>query len=175
MESCTSQATCWPRDCASAHGIDGEQRRLGLDVMHVLRIIDGGIAHRGFDRLRDLLHHRRPADVLRQELGAHRGSDRQARLRCRAALAVLGEDGRVRGDDAVAAARPHHRDGGNLPFAALAVPLQRAAQPPLPSVLPMTAITSSAVNCPRAMHASSPEASCTVLSSTFATSIAIRP
>src|SRR5215472_15125029 len=47
--------------------------------------------------------------------------------------------------------------------------------PPLPSVLPMTAITSSAVNWPRAMQASSPEASCTVLSSTFATSIAIRP
>src|SRR5262249_16750807 len=47
--------------------------------------------------------------------------------------------------------------------------------PPLPSVLPMTAITSSAVNWPRAMQASSPEASCTVLSSTFATSIAIPP
>src|SRR5215831_2310402 len=47
--------------------------------------------------------------------------------------------------------------------------------PPLPSVLPITAITSSAANCPRAMHASSPEASCTVLSSIFATSIAIRP
>src|SRR5215471_13438599 len=47
--------------------------------------------------------------------------------------------------------------------------------PPLPSVLPMTAITSSALNCPRAMQASSPEASCTVLSSIFATSIAIRP
>src|SRR5260370_11469712 len=47
--------------------------------------------------------------------------------------------------------------------------------PPLPSVLPMTAITSSAANWPRAMHASSPDASCTVLSSIFATSIAIRP
>src|SRR5262245_10795751 len=47
--------------------------------------------------------------------------------------------------------------------------------PPLPSVFPMTAITSSAPNCPRAMHASSPEASCTVLSSTFATSIANSP
>src|SRR5258708_12850345 len=47
--------------------------------------------------------------------------------------------------------------------------------PPLPSVLPMTAITSSAANWTRAMQASSPEASCTVLSSIFATSIAIRP
>src|SRR5262252_6032702 len=111
-----------------ADRIDSEQRRLGLDVMHVLRIIDGGIAHRGFDRLGDLLHHRQPADVLRQELGAHRGPDRQARLRCRAGLTVLGEDGRVWRDDAVAAARPHHRDGGDLRFAALAVPLQRAAK-----------------------------------------------
>jgi hypothetical protein len=94
--------------------------------MHVLRIIDGGIAHRGFNRLRDLLHHRRPADILGQEFGAHGGSDRQARLRCRAGFAVPGEHGRVRGDDAVAAARPDHRDGGDLRFAALAVPLQRA-------------------------------------------------
>ena len=47
-----------------AHGIDGEQRRLGLDVMHVLRIVDAGVAHRGFHRIRDLLDHRRPADVL---------------------------------------------------------------------------------------------------------------
>ena len=49
----------------------------------------------------------------------------------------------------------------------------KSLTPPLPSVLPMTAITSSAVNWPLAMQASSPEASCTVLSSTFATSIAI--
>jgi len=34
----------------------------------------------------------------------------------------------MRRDDAVAAARPHHRDGGDLRFAALAVPLQRAAK-----------------------------------------------
>src|SRR5215813_12155513 len=111
-----------------ADRIDGEQRGLGLNVMHVLRIIDGGIAHRGFDRLRDLLHHRRPTDVLRQEFGAHGGPDRQAGLRCRAGLAVLGEHGRVWRDDAVAAARPDHRDGGDLRFAALAVALQRAAK-----------------------------------------------
>src|SRR5207253_2932454 len=49
----------------------------------------------------------------------------------------------------------------------------KSLTPPLPSVLPMTAITSSAVNCPPAMHASNPEASWTVLSSIFTTSIAI--
>src|SRR5262249_59003541 len=32
------------------------------------------------------------------------------------------------GDDPVAAARPDHRDGGDLRFAALAVPLQRPAK-----------------------------------------------
>src|SRR6266545_3621874 len=49
----------------------------------------------------------------------------------------------------------------------------KSLTPPLPSVLPMTAITSSAVNCPPAMHASNPAASWTVLSSIFTTSIAI--
>src|ERR1700738_643417 len=46
----------------------------------------------------------------------------------------------------------------------------KSLTPPLPSVLPMTAITSSAVNCRAARHASSPDASCTLLSSTLATS-----
>src|ERR1700704_6200446 len=45
--------------------------------------------------------------------------------------------------------------------------------PPLPSVLPITAMTWSAVNCPLRIQASSPEASCTLFSSTFATSMAI--
>src|SRR5262249_61923550 len=94
-----------------------KQRGLGLNLMHVLRIIDGGIAHRGFDRLRDLLHHRRPTDVLRQEFGAHGGPDRQAGLRCRAGLAVLCGHGRVWRDDALAAAPPDPTDGGELPFA----------------------------------------------------------
>src|SRR5262245_26476463 len=49
----------------------------------------------------------------------------------------------------------------------------KSLTPPLPSVLPMTAITSSAVNCPALIRSSTPLASCTVLSSTFATSIAI--
>src|ERR1700730_11017938 len=46
----------------------------------------------------------------------------------------------------------------------------KSLTPPLPSVLPMTAITSSAVNCPAAGHAYSPDAYCTLLSSTLATS-----
>src|SRR4029077_9073634 len=45
--------------------------------------------------------------------------------------------------------------------------------PPLPSVLPITAMTWSAVNWPWRIQASSPEASCTLFSSTFATSMAI--
>ena len=49
----------------------------------------------------------------------------------------------------------------------------KSLTPPLPSVLPMTAITSSAVNRPAARHASRPDASCTLLSSTFATSMDI--
>ena len=49
----------------------------------------------------------------------------------------------------------------------------KSLTPPLPSVLPITAITSSAANWPLAMHASRPDASLTVFNSTFATSIAI--
>src|SRR5712691_4934128 len=49
----------------------------------------------------------------------------------------------------------------------------KSLTPPLPSVLPMTATTSSAVNCPALIRFSRPLASCTDLSSTFATSIAI--
>src|SRR5262249_37454740 len=49
----------------------------------------------------------------------------------------------------------------------------KSLTPPLPSVLPMTATTSSAVNCPLAIQASRPDASLTVFTSIFATSIAI--
>ena len=49
----------------------------------------------------------------------------------------------------------------------------KSLTPPLPSVLPITAMTSSAANWPLAMQASRPDASLTVFSSTFATSIAI--
>src|SRR6058998_32982 len=48
----------------------------------------------------------------------------------------------------------------------------KSLTPPLPSVLP-TATTWSAVNWPARMRSSRPEASCTLLSSTFATSTAI--
>src|SRR6266404_5161286 len=50
----------------------------------------------------------------------------------------------------------------------------KSLTPPLPSVLPITAITSSAPNLPAAINPSRPLASWTVFSSTFATSIAIR-
>ncbi len=49
-----------------AHRLDGQERRLGLDVMHVLRIRDSSILHRRFDGIRNLRNHRRTADVLRQ-------------------------------------------------------------------------------------------------------------
>ena len=111
-----------------ANGIDGEQRGLGLDVVHVAGIVDASVAHRGLNRLRDLLDHRRPADILGQELRAQCSSDRQARFRGGAGPHVAGEHRRVRGDDAVAAARPHHGDRGDLRVAALAVPLQRPAK-----------------------------------------------
>ncbi len=49
----------------------------------------------------------------------------------------------------------------------------KSLTPPLPSVLPITAMTSSALNCPLRMQVSMPEASCTFFNSTLATSIAI--
>src|SRR6195256_1200614 len=49
----------------------------------------------------------------------------------------------------------------------------KSLTPPLPSVFPITAMTWSAVNFPLPIRSSTPLASCTVLSSTFATSIAI--
>src|SRR3989442_3890693 len=49
----------------------------------------------------------------------------------------------------------------------------RSLPPPLPAVFPTTATTWSAVNWPARMRSSRPEASWTLLSSTFATSTAI--
>ena len=49
----------------------------------------------------------------------------------------------------------------------------KSLTPPLPSVLPMTAMTSSAENCPFLIAASMPEASCTFFNSTLTTSMAI--
>ncbi len=69
------------------HGVDGQQRRFGLNVMDVLRIADAGIFHGGFHRGGDLIHHRRAADVFGQQFGAHGGADREPRLRLGSGLA----------------------------------------------------------------------------------------
>ena len=76
-------------------------------------------------------------------------------------LPLRGEHRRMRRDDAVAAARPHHRDLVRS-SASLRLPCfsstrrnawsarmrVKSLTPPLPSVLPITAMTSSAVNLP---------------------------
>ena len=69
-----------PRACASRAVVNGQQRRLGLHVMHVGRIVDAGVAHRRAHASGDLLDHRRPADIFGQHLGAHRSADHQPRL-----------------------------------------------------------------------------------------------
>ena len=94
-------------------GLEGQQRRLGLDVVHVGRVGDAGPLHRDLHPGGDLLDHRQPADVLGQDLLAHRVADRQPRLvggrrPCR--RRVRREDGRVRRDDPVGAAGPDDRD-----------------------------------------------------------------
>ena len=114
---------------ASAHQIDGgQERRLGLDVVHVLGVTDPGILHRQLDGVGDLLDHRRTADILGLQLDAERGADREARLRGRAGLVVAGKHGGMRGKDAVAAAGPHHRDVVDLGLGALAMLRQHAAE-----------------------------------------------
>ena len=85
-------------------GVDGEQRRLGLDVVDVLGIGNAGVLHRRAHALGDLLHHRRAADVLRLDRRAHGDADDEARLVGRAGLVVAGEDGGMGGNDAIAAA-----------------------------------------------------------------------
>ena len=109
-------------------GVDGEERRLGLDVVHVGRIVDAGVAHRGVHPLGDLLDHRRPADVFRQNLGAHRGADDETRFPRHSVFGVARENRRMRGYDAVAAARPDHRNLGDLLFRAAAEPSQHCAK-----------------------------------------------
>ena len=111
-----------------AHRLDGEQRRLSLHVVDVLRIVDAGVAHGVFDGGGDLLDHRGPADIFRKQHRTHRGAHRQPRFRSWAGLAVAREDCRVWGDDAVAAAGPHHRDLVDRLFAPLAVLEQHAAE-----------------------------------------------
>src|SRR5262245_41372614 len=101
--------------------VDGEQRRLGLHVVHVLRVLDARVLHRGPHALRDDLHHARSADVLGLQLCAHGGSYHQACLGRRARAAVPSEHGGVRGDDAVTTSRPHHGNRGDFRLAARAV------------------------------------------------------
>jgi hypothetical protein len=96
-----------------AHAVDGQQRRLGLDVVDVRRVVDAGIGHRRLDRIGHLLDHGRPADVLGQQLDAHGRPHHQARLVFRAGRVVPREHRGVRRHDAVAAARPHHGDLGD--------------------------------------------------------------
>ena len=96
--------------------------------MDVLRIVDSGVAHGIFDGGRDLLDHRRPADIFRKQHRTHRGAHCQPRFRSWAGLAVAREDCRVWGDDAVAAARPNHRDLVDRLFVPLAMLEQNAAE-----------------------------------------------
>ena len=63
-----------------------------------------------------------------KDLGAHRGADDQPRFVRRAGLGVAREHRRMRRDDAVAAARPHHRDFRDLGFGAAAELLQHRAE-----------------------------------------------
>ena len=79
-------------------------------------------------RIGDFLDHRRPADVFGQDFDAHRRADGEPRFRRRAGLGIAREHRRVRGDDAVAAARPDHRDFGDLLLRAAAELAQHRAK-----------------------------------------------
>src|SRR5262249_40708251 len=107
---------------------DREQGSLGLDVVHVLRIVDAGILHRRFHTLGDDLDHARAADVFGLKLGAHGGAGYQTWLAPGPPPVVLREHGRVRRDDAIAASGPHHRDRGDQGLAARAVLAQHVPE-----------------------------------------------
>ena len=96
--------------------------------MHVRRVLDAGVAHRGLHALRDLLHHGGAADIFGQQLGAHGGADGDAGLSGRPGLGVAGEYGRVRRNHAVAAAGPHHGNVRDVGFAAVAALLEHGAE-----------------------------------------------
>ena len=91
------------------HRVDRQQRRLGLHVMHVGRIVDARRLHRRAHGGGDLLHHRGPADVLGQELFAERSADGEPGTDRTDRSAHLREHRGVRSDHAVAAAGPDHR------------------------------------------------------------------
>ena len=110
------------------HRVDGEQRRLGLHVVDIRRVADARIGHRRAHPVRDLLHHRRPTDILRQDRRAQGGPHGEAQCVFGPGLDVAGEDGRMGGEHAVAAARPDHGDYADFVFAARAVLEEDAAE-----------------------------------------------
>ena len=110
------------------HGVDGEQRRLGLDVVDIRRIGDAGIGHRRTHPVGDRRNHRRTADVLGKDRRAHRGPHGEPRRIRRPRPVVAGEDGGVRREHAVAPARPDHGDFGDLALAPRAVREQDAPE-----------------------------------------------
>ena len=110
------------------NGIDCEQRRLGLHVVHIFGVIDTRVPHCISDGRSDLFDHRRPADIFREQLDAHGGTHDQTRLRSRAGLSIACKDRCVWGYDAVAAARPHHRNLIDCRLFALAVLEQSLAE-----------------------------------------------
>ena len=104
--------------------LEGEQRRLGLHVVHVGRVDDPRPLHRDLHAGGDLLDHRGPADVLGEDHVAHGDADRDPTPGS-VPDRVLGpagarEHGRVGGDHAVAATRPDHGDLPDLVHGAAA-------------------------------------------------------
>ena len=81
IDSCVcSVQTVLPPALGVADGVDRQQRRLGLDVVHVGRVGDAGALHRLLHGRGDLGDHRGAADVLGQQHLAHREADGQPRL-----------------------------------------------------------------------------------------------
>ena len=112
----------------SRNRIDGQQRRLGLHVVHVGSIVDTGIRHGGPHTCRHLLDHRRTSDILGQDLRAHRNADRKPGLCRRTGCLITGKDGGVRRDHPVATTRPHHRHLADPLRPAMAFIEQHAAE-----------------------------------------------
>src|SRR5699024_7970695 len=96
-----------------ADGVVGQQRCLGLHIVHICRVTDAGLAHGVLDRGGHLFAHRRATDLFGLQLLAHGESHAQPRLIGLGGLLFgqRGEHGGVRADDAVGAAGPHD---GNL-------------------------------------------------------------
>src|SRR6185312_8941938 len=110
------------------HRLDGEQWRLGLHIMDVLRIIDSGVPHCVFDSGSNLLDHRQAADIFRKQYRTHRGAHCEPRFRYWSALVVARKDRCMWRDDAVAAAGPHHRNLVDCALIALAMLEQYATE-----------------------------------------------